>query len=170
MTNRRALRAAPLLLAPALVGLALGCATLGAGEPGQLRDAAQVQLDAGDLEGAYRTLARIRIEHPDSPEAREVFPAAARIFKREWWRHRYREADSPWLTSEPAFLFDWLASFYAGDAFPQREAEFLLLGMPVGFLRDYQTFAAARPELARWRITGEDDNGVLESIAAARAD
>lgn len=169
MTGRRALRAS-LLLAPALPGLALGCAMLGAGEPRRLRDQAQAQLDANDLEGAYRTLARIRTDHPGSPEAREVFPAAARIFEREWWRRRHREPESSWLTKEPVFLFGWLASFYGDDAFPQREAEFLLVGMPVGFLREFQAFAAGRPQLARWTLTAEDDNGVVESIAAARVD
>jgi hypothetical protein len=95
VTDRRSLRAS-FLLAPALLGLALGCATLGAGE--------------------------------------------------------------------------WLGSFYADAAFPQREAEFLLVGMPVGFLRDFEAFAAARPELARWAVTAEDDNGIVESLSARRVD
>jgi len=164
MAIHRALRLALLLLATSLA-----CATVADDEPGRLRDEAQALLDAQDEEGAYRKLARIRLEHPGSPEAREVFPAAARLLKRAWWRHRHREPESPWLTTEPGFLFEWLASFY-GDGFPQREAEFLLLGMPQGFLRDYEAFAATRPELAAWAITAREDNGILQGLDAVRVD
>lgn len=163
MTKRARLRALSLLLA-----LAAGCATLGDRDARRLRDEAQALLDARDEEAAYRQLARIRTRHPDSPAAREVFPAAALVFKRQWWKHRYADPASPWLTTEPAFLFAWLESL-AGDAFPQQDAERLLTGMPYGFFEEYLAFAATSPALGAWQLEVEKDNGVLEAIRARPA-
>ena len=89
------------------------------------------------------------------------------IFKRSYFLSRYEQPDSRWLRSEPAFLLDWLASFFGSGAFPQAEAEALFVGMHVGYFRDYLAFAETRPELARFRVWAEDDNGIVESIAAA---
>ncbi len=146
-----------------------GCATLRGGEANRLRDEADALLQAREYEDAYRKLAMIRSRHPDSREAREVFPAAALVFKRLWWQNRYTNPESAWLTTEPRFLFEWFESF-AGDEFPQHEAERLLLGMPGGFYDEYRAFAETRPALAGWRLEVAKDNGILESIAAVRAD
>lgn len=163
--RRTTVRALSLLLA-----LATGCATLGGGEARRLRDEADALLQAREEEAAYRKMALIRTRHPDSPEAREVFPAAALVFKRHWWRNRYTDPDSPWLTAEPPFLFSWLESL-AGDEFPRTEAERLLIGMPYGFYEDYAAFAAQSPRLGRWQVVVEKDNGILEAITATpRAD
>lgn len=142
-----------------------GCATVGAGEARRLRDEGDALLAAGDHEAAYRTLAQIRARHPGSAEAREVFPAAALVFKRHWWSNRYTDPGSSWLTTEPAFLFEWLDSLATAD-FPQQEAERLLIGMPYPFFLEFQAFAASRAGLGRWRLAAERDNGIVESIAA----
>lgn len=159
VTHQATLRTVSLLLL-----LATGCATLG-GEARRLRDEADALLQAREEEAAYRKMALIRTRHPESPEAREVFPAAALVFKRHWWRNRHTDPDSPWLTEEPRFLFAWLESL-AGDAFPQSEAERLLLGMPYGFYEAYAAFAAQSPKLGRWQLAVEKDNGILEAITA----
>lgn len=163
MTKRSRLRALSLLLA-----VAAGCATLGDRDVRRLRAEADALLEARDEEAAYRQLALIRTRYPDSPEAREVFPAAALLFKRQWWKHRYKDPASPWLTTEPAFLFSWLESL-AGDAFPQQDAERLLTGMPYGFFEEYLAFAATSPSLGAWQLEIEKDNGILESITARAA-
>ena len=160
---------APIALAILLFTTVASCATLGIGEANRLRDEADALLQARKYEDAYRKLALIRTRHPDSREAREVFPAAALVFKRLWWQNRYTNPESQWLTTEPRFLFEWFESF-AGDEFPQLEAERLLLGMPGGFYDEYRAFAETRPALAVWRLEVEKDNGILESIAAVRSD
>lgn len=154
---------APIALAILLATTVAGCATLGRSEAKTLRDDADHLLEAQDLEAAYRKLALIRIQHPESPEAREVYPVAAAIFKRKWWRNRYTNPESPWLTEEPAFLFEWLESF-ADEGFPQEQAETLLLGMPFSFYQEYETYAAGSPALARWPIAMEKDNGIVVSL------
>jgi hypothetical protein len=163
VTKRPRLRALSLLLV-----LATGCATLGDRDARRLRDEADALLAARDEEAAYRRLALIRTRHPDSPEAREVFPAAAIVFKRQWWKRRYSEPESPWLTTEPAFLFAWLESL-AGDGFPQQDAERLLVGMPYGFFEEYVAFAATSPTLGAWQLEVEKDNGILEAIRPSPA-
>ncbi len=145
-----------------------GCATLGRSEAKTLRDDADQLLQTQDLEPAYRKLALIRVRHPESPEAREVYPVAAAIFKRMWWRNRYTNPESPWLTEEPEFLFGWLESF-ADEAFPLEQAETLLLGMPTNFYQQYEAYAANSAVLARWPIAMEKDNGIVESISTADA-
>lgn len=160
VTRRTTLRSLSLLLV-----VATGCATLGGNEARRLRDDADTLLQAREEEAAYRKMALIHMRHPESPEAREVFPAAALVFKRHWWRNRYTNPESPWLTEEPAFLFAWLESL-TGDEFPRTEAERLLLGMPYGFYEDYAAFAAESPALGRWQLFVEKDNGIVEAIAA----
>lgn len=148
--------------------LVAGCATLGKSEAKTLRDDADRLLETQDLEPAYRKLALIRIQHPESPEAREVYPVAAAIFKRMWWRNRYTNPESPWLTEEPAFLFGWLESF-ADEAFPLEQAETLLLGMPMNFYQQYESYAADSTVLASWPIAVEKDNGIVVSISTLDA-
>ena len=102
---------------------ALGCAAL-SGAPATsapcaeaLRDPAKLQALAEaagaeqDWELAYRYLALIHILHPDSEKNRELFPAAATLYRRSWAPHR-TELDSIWTTSEPLFMYAWLAGFF----------------------------------------------------------
>jgi hypothetical protein len=150
-----------------LAACVLGCASLGpASRPARLLAEARADLAAGGLEAAYDRLAEIRRRHPHSAECREAFPLAAAIFKRSYFQQRYAQPDSRWLRSEPAFMLDWFGSFFGSGAFPQAEAEALFVGMHVGYFRDYLAFAESRPELARFRVSAEDDNGIVESIWA----
>jgi hypothetical protein len=63
-------------------------------------------------------------------------------------------------------MLDWFAAFLSGPEFPQAEAEALFVGMPYGYFREYLAFAESRPELSRWAIQAQDDNGIIETIAA----
>ena len=38
--------------------------------------------------------------------------------------------------------------------------------MPYGYFRDYQAYAAARPALARFDASAEEDDGIIERVAA----
>jgi hypothetical protein len=145
-----------------------GCAALsGLVNPaGRLLAQADEAIEQQDFDTAYRHLTEIRKRYPGSAESREAFPLAAAIFRRSYFRHRYRQPDSPWLTSEPDFMLDWFASFLEGPEFPQAEAEALFLGMPYGYFRRYLARAETRPELARWAIRAEDDNGIIEAVVA----
>jgi hypothetical protein len=37
--------------------------------------------------------------------------------------------------------------------------------MPYGYFREFLAIAEARPELSRWGIRADDDNGIIESVA-----
>jgi hypothetical protein len=152
----------------ALLGWLAGCGALQGllDPPGRLLEGARESLERKDLDAAYRDLSEIRKRYPDSAESREAFPIAAAIFQRGYFRDRFSRPDSPWLTSEPGFMLDWFAAFLAGPVFPQAEAEALFVGMPYGFFREYLSLAESRPQLSRWTIRAEDDNGIIETIVA----
>src|SRR5689334_19692113 len=79
---------------------ALGCATLSGapaasapctevlGNPDQLQALAEAASRDQKWELAYRYLALIHILHPDSEKNRELFPAAATLYRRSWAPHR----------------------------------------------------------------------------------
>jgi hypothetical protein len=136
---------------------------------GRLLEQTHQAVEQKDFDTAYRHLAEIRKQHPDSAESREAFPIAAGIFKWKYSRSRYSQPDSPWVTSEPGFMLDWFAGFLSGRDFPQGEAEALFVGMPYGYFRDYLALAETRPELSRWAIRAEDGNGIIEVIEAEGA-
>ena len=168
-------RCAPLVL-PAVLASVVGCAlparhAVGpelSPPPAVLRARADAALEAGDPDLAYRYLALIHALHPESPEDAEAFPVAVRLFKRAYHRHRFTDPGSLWVRAEPAFLFHWLGSRF-GEEFPQSEVEALLLGMPYDFFRDFEAFAAREPAMSRWTVRVQDDNGVIESVAARPA-
>jgi hypothetical protein len=167
---RHGARFALYLALASLTGLP-GCAALRGlvNPPGRLLEQARSAVEQKHPDAAYRDLAKIRRQYPESRESREAFPLAAAIFQNGYFSDRYRKPDSPWLTSEPGFMLDWFASFLSGPDFPQAEAEALFVGMPYGYLREFLALAEARPELSRWSIRAEDDNGIIESVAAGSA-
>ncbi len=142
------------------------------GSPALLREQADAALADDDAELAYRYLALIETLHPDSPESRELFPAAAKLFKRAYFRNRISKPDSVWVTSEPSFMFQWLSLFFRdAEAFPQQQVDILFLGMPVSLYDGFRDYAKRRPKyLARWEMQVTDDNGRIESITATLAE
>jgi hypothetical protein len=151
----------------------------GLSSPAFLRDQAHAiirgapkQLSLEGARAAYRRLALLRQLHPESDEAASEFPLAALLFKRIWFQSRYAEPDSLWMSAEPVFMFHWLSSFFGDDAFPQEQAEALLLGMPYPFFVDFQQYAKSpsRPRLSRWRVRAEEDNGTVRSLRAEPVD
>jgi len=177
MNDRRALR-----IVSALLLTSVGCATLSgepAGpkatgceevleQPALLREQARVALQAKNFELAYRYLALIETLHRESHESDEVFPLAAALFQKAYFKHRFTQPNSVWMTSEPVFMFQWLARFFQ-DASPQPQAAALFVGMPYGFFREFADHAAKHPELSRWVLRVEKDNGIIGSITAERA-
>lgn len=159
-------------LAFAALAWLAGCAGLsGLVNPaGRLLEQGRTAIEQKDLDGAYAHLKAIRERYSDSPESREAFPLAAGIFKWSYHQARHSRPDSRWVRSEPGFMLDWFASFLDEPEFPQPEAEALFLGMPYGFFRQYLGVAGSRPQASRWALQAEDDNGIIERIAAeARA-
>jgi len=176
MKDRRALRILPSVFF-ALIGCATpsgkptgseaaGCAAVLA-EPALLREQAEVELEAKNYELAYRYLALIETLHPESRESAEVFPVAAALFQKAYFAHRYTQPDSVWLTSEPGFMFQWLARFFGNES-PQPQAEALFVGMPYGIFRAFTEHAARRPDLSGWILRAEKDNGIIRAITAER--
>lgn len=162
----------------AFLGALLGCGSPSgqsdagpelARPPAVLRARADAALEAGDADLAYRYLALIHALHPGSPEDAAAFPIAVRLFKRAYDRHRITDPGSIWVGSEPAFVFQWVGSYFGPAAFPQAEVNALLLGMPHGFFRDFEAFAARQPAMRAWTIEVEDDNGIIRSVAARPA-
>jgi len=138
------------------------------GDPAGLKELAQTLIAKENFELAYRYVALIHILHPDSEQNREVFPLAAHLYRKSWAPHR-TELDSVWTTSEPLFMFAWLADFYRdGNDFPQEQMEALFLGMNGGLLRDFLAYAKARPYIAQWTISAEKNNGIVESVTGTR--
>lgn len=172
---RRAARGAraPVALGVALAGLAalgLGCAQLGflpfVQGPDELRRLAQDDIDAGDLEAGYDHLAEIRRRYPESRAASEVFIPAAQIFRRMWSRQRFAEEKGRWHQTEPAFLFEWLGA-ESRERFAEEKADLLLRQMPWPFWETFRDYAETDPDLAKWDIRVEEDNGKIERVWAA---
>jgi hypothetical protein len=161
-----------------LAAAQLGCATLGLGresapcsdvfaEPARLIERAKAAGEQQNWPLAYRYAALVHLLHPTSPQDREAFPLAAYLYRKSWAPHR-TELDSIWTTSEPVFLFGWLGSFFQdAQEFPQEQMNALFLGMNYGFLRDFLAYGKTRPHVARWTITAEKDNGLVDSVTGA---
>jgi len=130
---------------------------------------ARAAVSEDDLPAAYRALKEIRERHPESAEADEAYPLAAGVFKALWRRTRYREPDSVWHTTEPEFMYAWLADFYRGGTFPREPVETLLLGLPWSFSQRFLAWAETRPETARWEHDVVEDNGIVEAVTAEPA-
>ena len=175
MCRRRLLHMFPILLLPAL-----GCATPSSqpeacpksiqevlADPRLLREAGDAAVEDGDLEMAYRYVALLRTLHPESAEAQDLYPAAAKLFKRGYFRHRIKHPESVWVNSEPAFMFQWLASFFeeGGEKFPQEQVDLLFLGMPYNVWEEFERYAEGRRRLfAYWRLQATADDGRIESV------
>lgn len=171
------------LLLPLLLSAALGCAGVAPtgscpesasatlASPALLRAQADVALADGDPELAYRYLALIQTLHPQSADARELFPAAAKLFKRLYFANRIARPDSVWLVSEPVFMFQWLATYFQGsDSFPEAQMATLFVGMPLPFYDDFAAFAKTRPALARWQMQARADDGRVEAVSGRLAE
>lgn len=140
----------------------------------QLYDRAVAELRAGQLEMGYRYLALVHVQDPHGEKDREAFLLATRVFRKLHFRHR-TEADSVWVRSQPRFMFAWLAGFFRGrDGFPQDEMNAMFLGMHYQMFRDFLAWAKQRaneePDLVRWTITAEKDDGRIESVVATPSD
>jgi hypothetical protein len=166
-TTSSSVRWAARLLASVSVALLAAC-TLPAllNPPQRLLEDARAAIDARDFDTAYRQLAEIRRRYPDSEQSVEAFPLAAALFHRGYFQSRHTEPTSHWVKVEPEFMLDWFASFFEHPEFPQTQAEALFVGMHYGYFREYLAYAATRPELSRWVVRVEDDNGMIESIVA----
>jgi hypothetical protein len=143
-----------------------GCASFG---PAPLLEEAGAAYDGGDVAGAYARLKEIRTRHPHSREADEAFPLAARSFRQLWWGRRMADQlDSPWVRSEQAFMFDWLASYCGHDEFPEERMANLFRGMPAFFFADFLAYGAIHAELSRWDIHAEEDDGRVVRLRGQR--
>jgi len=168
------------ILAASIAATTLGCASFShapassapcaeaLADPTQLKSLGDAALAEQNWELAYRYFALIHILHPGSEQDRELFPVAAHLYQKNWRPHR-TELDSIWTTSEPIFLFAWLAEFYQdGQQFPQEQMDALFLHMNGGLLRDFLAYAKNRPQISPWQITAEKENGIVLKITGVR--
>ncbi len=162
-------RSCPEALAAATArGVEASCKVLR--RPGLLVEQAEAGLARRDLDGAYQYFALLHALHPDSAENREVFPLAARCFVESHFQHR-TEPGSPWVSSEPPFMFGWLEQLFQGaEVFPRQQVEALFLGMHGGMFQDFLAYARSRPALSGWVIVARDDNGIIWSVSGERAE
>lgn len=151
-----------------LLGLvSVGCGVLEEREASAWLEEARVPLKNDDCDTAWPILKRIGDRHPRTEAASEAFPLAAFCFARAYHYHRFSDPESPWITEEPGFMFDWIAVYF-GDEFPQRKVDTLLHGLNYSFGQRFITYCAERPNLAIWEITVEEDNGIIERVEAQR--
>lgn len=150
---------------------ATGCVSLslpGFGpSPSGLREQADAAVEAGDLDAAYDHLAELYRRYPEHEETAEAFPLAAAIFQRLYTKNRFSAPESRWLTTEPEFLFGWLASLANGE-FPETEARSLFVGLHYGFFRRFERFAKANATFPGWEIAAIEDNGIVETLRVKR--
>jgi hypothetical protein len=149
--------------------LVAGCATFGEGASRGLVDASEAAYARGDLETAYARAKQVRLEHPESRHRDQAFALACGSWKLLYERNRHVRPESPWVVSEPAFLFDWLASYF-GETSPEEPANVLFVGVNYGVFRDFEAFARGRPALSGWRLVARDDNGIIREVTAERAE
>lgn len=147
-------------------GIQVSCDVLR--DPGRLVEEARAAYDVGDYVKGYQEFALIHELHPESPENRQVFRLAARLFVGFVRLHRI-EPKSIWLTSEPRFMFGWFEQFVReGKDFPQEQATALFRGLDYGMFREYLAFAKTRPDLSAWQISVEKDDGIIEAVSGRR--
>jgi hypothetical protein len=173
------IRSAARLIAVSFAVSALGCSTLSGThasscadtmrDPDQLQALAEAASAEQNWELAYRYVALVHVLHPGSEKDRELFPAAATLFRRSWAPHR-AELDSIWTTSEPQFVYAWLASFFAnGGEFPQQQMDTLFVGTSYSLFRNFVNYAKERPHISRWAISAEDENGITTRVTGTPA-
>jgi hypothetical protein len=163
------------------LGMMAGCERLrsfASSEPQRFLEEARLSLEQADpysteskvaaCEAAWRPLKRIGSEHPKSTESTEAFRLASSCLKTLYDFRRYHVPDSPFVTSEPAFMLEWLVHFF-DDRFPQEQVDQLLVGMPYSLFREFQASAESRPELARWTMRAKRENGRIEYVRASPA-
>jgi hypothetical protein len=172
--------AAPIAVVFITAGL-LGCAALSGPpaasapcadvlrHPEQLQALAEAASAEQNWELAYRYVALIHILHPRSEQDRELFPAAATLYRRSWAPHR-TELDSIWTTSEPLFMYAWLAGFFSdGSEFPQQQMDALFVGTSYSLFRNFTRYTKDRPQLSKWEISAEDQNGIVTKVTGSPA-
>jgi hypothetical protein len=172
-------RGAALIAALFVATGGLGCAALSGSsatsapcadalrDPDELQALAEAAGRDQNWELAYRYLALIHILHPGSEQDRASFPAAATLFRRSWAPHR-AELDSIWTTSEPLFVYAWLAGFFRdGGEFPQEQMDVLFVGTSYSLFRNFARYAQDRPQISRWRISAEDENGIVTKVTGS---
>jgi len=111
----------------------------------------------------FHLLHLVGLLHPGSQESRDAFVLAAKTFKPLWYTTRYETPRPEWQEAAPLALFYWLDAL-ATESFPKREADMLLLRMPVAFYRSYEEFASGSRWLSKYPLLMEKDNGLVRSI------
>jgi hypothetical protein len=114
-------------------------------------------------EAAWPSLKQIGFEHPESAESTEAFRLASSCLRTLYDFRRYTRPDSPFVTSEPDFMLEWLMFFFDAE-FPQEQVDQLLVGMPYSLFQKLQ--ASAEPELARWQMRAKRENGRTQTVRA----
>ena len=168
-----------LCLALVASGALTGCErfrSLTTSEPQRLLEEARAVLEGATpysteskveaCETAWPSLKRIGTEYPESAEG---FRLASWCLRTVYNFRRYHVPDSPFVTSEPGFMLEWLMHFFGGE-FPQEQVDQLLVGMPYSLFEEFQLSAASRPELARWTMDAKRENGRVEYIRVSSAE
>jgi len=127
---------------------------------------AALQQDASleGVERAYRYLALIRQLHPASPEAREAFIPAARFHRLLFRAYRVRDLHASWIVTEPIFMIHWLGDFFEPGVFPDEPINVLAWKLPMSFYDTLADYAKGHPEMRKWELVVEEDNGLVEKI------
>lgn len=135
-------------------------------DPRLLRAAADQALKEDDPELAFRYLALLETQHPGSPESRELYPAAARLYQRIYYRNRIPSPKASWMNYDHTLMYFWLSQFFeSSDRFPQEQVDLLLVGLPYNVFEEFAAYARVRPRLFQfWGFEAIADNGKTESV------
>jgi hypothetical protein len=135
-------------------------------DPKLLRAAADQALKQDDPELAFRYLALLETLHPGSPDSRELYPAAAKLYQRAYYRNRIPNPKASWMHYDHAVMYFWLSQFFESpDRFPQEQVDLLLVGMPYNVFEEFTAYAEVRPRLFQfWGFEATADDGKVETV------
>ena len=150
------------------VGLAvvLGCASTPPVQP--LLNQAKLNAKAREYEACHDLARQAAMANPSDEEARAAFRLGAFCHQKLYFRDRPVGdfvKDSPWPSTKLAGQFEWAASFFDGETYPEAVVDELLIGYPYGVFAQWKEFAAAKPQLAGYRMRVRVDNGIVEKVS-----
>lgn len=158
---------AAILPASGLLACCLIACTSGP-EPGPLIEQARTAAKAREYESCYESSRRAAATRPAPDVAKAAFELGAYCHQKLYYRDRPigdHVITSRWTSTEQVQMFEWASSFFDGETYPKDIVNTLLAGYPYPVWQDFQAFAETRPEIARYPMRVNVDNGIVQFVS-----